>query len=172
MDAFLIIMAIIVSIIFFLADLYIMAIYSHKDEPNSSCVNIFCKILIVLTLLQTQFQPFFLIIDVVNGRNSNEDLTTFWLILYISIMINLAVLKPIATSLYERDHDDSCCKSVLWIIIEIFISIMVVTIFIVIAWSFWGNVQINVDYIEVNAQNYSIGQSSQNFLEVQKFFEF
>ena len=144
MDAFLIIMAIVVSILFLLADLYIMAIYSHKEEPNASCVNIYCKILIVLTLLQTQFQPFFLIIDVVNGRESSDDLTVFWLILYISLMINLAVLKPIATSLYERDHDDSCCKNVLWIIVEIFISVMVVTIFIVIAWSFWGTAQINV----------------------------
>ena len=94
-----------------------MAIYSHKDEPNTSVVNIYCKILIMLTLLQTQFQPFFLIVDVVNGRNSSDDLTVFWLILYISLMVNLAVLKPIATSLYERDHDDPCWKSALWIIV-------------------------------------------------------
>ena len=54
----------------------------------------------MLTLLQTQFQPFFLVIDVVNGRSSNDDLTVFWLFLYVSIIVNLAVLKPIATSLY------------------------------------------------------------------------
>jgi hypothetical protein len=117
MDAFLIIVAIIVSILFLLVDLYILAIYSHKDEPNTSAVNIFCKILIVLTLLQTQFQPFFLIVDVVNSRSTNDDLTTFWLILYISLMGNLAVLKPIATSLYERDHDEPCWKSAVWIFV-------------------------------------------------------
>ena len=54
----------------------------------------------MLTLLQTQFQPFFLIIDVANSRSSGDDLTLFWLVLYLTLMANLAVLKPIATSLY------------------------------------------------------------------------
>jgi len=126
----------------------------------------------MLTLLQTQFQPFFLIIDVVNGRSSNDDLTPFWLFLYVSLMVNLAVLKPIATSLYERDHDDPCWKSLLWTIVEIFISAVVVALFIVIAWSFWGNVKINVDYVEVDSQHFSISQSSQNYVEIPSYFEF
>jgi hypothetical protein len=113
---FLIIVAIVVSVLFLLVDLYVMDIYSHKDEPNTSIVNLFCKFLIMLTLIQTQFQPFFLIIDVTNSRSSGDDLTTFWLILYISLMANLAVLKPIATSLYERDYDDPCWKSAVWIV--------------------------------------------------------
>lgn len=71
MEVYLIIVAIIVSILFLLVDLYVMAIYSHKEEPNTSFVNIFCKILIIITLLQTQFQPFFLILDVANSRTSN-----------------------------------------------------------------------------------------------------
>jgi hypothetical protein len=71
MEIYLIIVAIIVSVLFLLVDLYVMAIYSHKEEPNTSLVNIFCKILIIITLLQTQFQPFFLILDVANSRTSN-----------------------------------------------------------------------------------------------------
>ena len=117
MEVFLIIIAVIISILFLIVDLYVMAIYSHNEEPNTSIVNVLCKILIVLTLIQTQLQPFFLILDVANSRTSSDDLTTFWLVLYISLLINLAILKPIATSLYERDHDDPCWKSTLWIII-------------------------------------------------------
>jgi|JI6StandDraft_1071083.scaffolds.fasta_scaffold1752091_1 hypothetical protein len=70
MEVYLIIVAVITSVLFLLVDLYVMAIYSHKEEPNTSFVNIICKILIIITLLQTQFQPFFLILDVVNGRTS------------------------------------------------------------------------------------------------------
>ena len=47
---------------------------------------------------------------------------------------------------------------------------MVAVIFIVIAWSFWGKVSINVDYIEVDAANFTVAQSSQNFIEKQSFF--
>jgi len=53
MEAYLIIVACIVCVLFLLVDLYLMAYYSHKDESNLSFVNIFCKLLIMLTLLQT-----------------------------------------------------------------------------------------------------------------------
>ena len=110
-------MAVVVSVLFLLVDLYLMAFYSHKEESNLSVVNLLCKFLIVFTLLQTQFQPFFLILDVANSRTSSNDFTALWLILYCSLIVNLAVLKPIATSLYERDHDDPCWKIALWTII-------------------------------------------------------
>lgn len=97
-------MAVVTSVLFLLVDFYILVFYSHRDEPTFSVVSIFCKVLIVLTLLQTQFQPFFLILDVASSRGNDSDLTTLWLILYLSLLANLAFLKPIATSLYERDH--------------------------------------------------------------------
>ena len=163
MEVFLIIVAIVVSALFLLVDLYIMVLYSNKDEPNTSVVNIFCKVLIMLTLLQTQFQPFFLIIDVANSRTVGNDLTTFWLILYITLMANLAVLKPIATSLYERDYDDPCWKSAVWIFFEIIISVSVIGLFIGIGWTFWSTVKIPVELIEVNAINYGVSASSAKF---------
>lgn len=93
-------MAVVVSLLFLLVDFYILVFYSHRDEPTFSVVSIFCKILILITLLQTQFQPFFLVLDVANSRSSDSDLTTLWLVLYLSLLVNLALLKPIATSLY------------------------------------------------------------------------
>ena len=141
MEVFLIIVAIVVSALFLLVDLYIMVLYSNKDEPNTSVVNIFCKVLI----MHTQFQQFFLIIDVANSRTVGNDLTTFWLILYITLMANLAVLKPIATSLYERDYDDPCWKSAVWIFFEIIISVSVIGLFIGIGWTFWSIVKIPVE---------------------------
>lgn len=97
---FVAIVAGVVALLLILVDVYLMAFYSHRDETNLSAVNLFCKFLIVLTLFQSQCQPFFLIFDVVNSRTSAEDLTLLWLVLYLSLLANLAVLKPIATSLY------------------------------------------------------------------------
>lgn len=170
MEVYLIIVAAIISILFLLVDLYVMAIYSHKDEPNTSVVNILCKILIIITLLQTQFQPFFLIFDVVNSRTSTENLTPLWLTIYISLVVNLALLKPIVTSLYERDHDDPCWKSTVWIIFEIFISAGVFGLFLGISWTFWGSIKIPVELVEVDANNYSIETSSTNLTFSSAFF--
>ena len=63
-----IIVAIVACALFLLVDLYLLAFYIHKDEPNFSAVSILCKILIILTLIQTELQPLFLIVDVVNSR--------------------------------------------------------------------------------------------------------
>lgn len=93
-------MAIIATLLFFIIDVYIMVFYTHRDEPIFSAVSIFCKVLIVLTLLQTQLQPLILILDVASSRNSDSDLTTLWLVLYFSLLCNLAFLKPIANFLY------------------------------------------------------------------------
>lgn len=151
MDAFLIIVAIVACGMFLLVDLYLLAIYSHKEETNLSAANIFCKVLIMLTLLQMQLQPLFLVVDVVNSRTSTTDLTLFWVVLYFSILINIAFLKPLATSIYERDHDHPCWKSTLWIIAEVCITILVFGCFVGIGWLFWGNVSITVPQISIDA---------------------
>ena len=103
-EAFLIVVAVIASVLFLIVDIYILVFYTHKDESNLSAVSIFCKVLILIILLQTELQPFFLILDVASSRSADTDLTTFWLVLYFSLLANLSVFKPIATSLYERDH--------------------------------------------------------------------
>lgn len=144
MEVYLIIVTVIVSILFVVVDIYLMAIYSHKEENNASKVNIFCKILIILTLLLIEFQPYFLILDVANSRSDDTDFMSLWLAIYLSLLINLGFLKPIATSLYQRDHDDSCIKSCVWINIEIIISLGVFGMFIVISWVFWGDIHVPI----------------------------
>lgn len=136
--------AVIASVLFLIVDIYILVFYTHKDEPNLSAVSIFCKVLILITLLQTEFQPLFLILDVASSRSSDTDLTTFWLVLYFSLLANLAIFKPIATSLYERDHDDPCWKVLIWVVFEILVSMGVFGLFFGIAWAFWGDIAMPV----------------------------
>lgn len=136
--------AVIASVLFLIVDIYILVFYAHKDEQNLSAVSIFCKVLILITLLQTEFQPLFLILDVASSRSSDTDLTIFWLVLYFSLLANLAIFKPIATSLYERDHDDPCWKVLIWAVFEILVSMGVFGLFFGIAWAFWGDIAMPV----------------------------
>jgi hypothetical protein len=138
------VVAVIASVLFLIVDIYILVFYAHKDEQNLSAVSIFCKVLILITLLQTEFQPLFLILDVASSRSSDTDLTIFWLVLYFSLLANLAIFKPIATSLYERDHDDPCWKVLIWAVFEILVSMGVFGLFFGIAWAFWGDIAMPV----------------------------
>lgn len=94
------------------------------------------------------------------------------MILYISLTANLAVIKPIATSLYERDHDDPCWKSTLWIFIEILISAGIFGLFLGVSWSFWGSIKMPVDLIAIDSTNYSVAASTINFTQSSAYFEF
>ena len=58
-----------------------------------------------------------MLVDVLNSRTSTTDLTLFWIILYFSILGNLAFVKPLFTSIYESDEDDPLWKRILWIIL-------------------------------------------------------
>ena len=102
--------------------------------------------------------------DVANSRDSDTDLTTLWLALYFSLLANLALLKPIATSLYERDHDDPCWKITLWTFFEIAVSLGVFGLFFGVAWAFWGDVAMPVEVVSVDAQQYSIALSTKTMV--------
>ena len=52
MNVFMLVVSIVGLIICVIVDIYIMALYSHKEESNFSPITIFCKVLIILTLFQ------------------------------------------------------------------------------------------------------------------------
>lgn len=52
MDVFLLIVTIITSVIFVVVNIYVIAIYKHRDESIVSVKNILCLILVMITLLQ------------------------------------------------------------------------------------------------------------------------
>ena len=91
---------IIASIISVLVDIYLIIIYTHKDEPICNFVSIFCRIMILLSLIQVQLQPLFLLYDAMSSQVGGEDLSMLWIVIYFSILVNIAFLKPIASSLY------------------------------------------------------------------------
>lgn len=108
---------IIASVVSLLVDLYLIVIYAHRDEPICNPISMFCRILILLSLLQVQLQPLFLLYDAMNSQVGGPDISMFWIVIYFTILVNIAFLKPLATSLYEADEEDPCWKKTLWTII-------------------------------------------------------
>lgn len=44
-----------------------------------------------------------MIFDIMNARTVGPDLTIMWVVIYFAILGNIAVIKPLATSIYDRD---------------------------------------------------------------------
>lgn len=53
---------------------------------------------------------------------------------------------------------------------EIIISLFVITIFLIIGWTFWGNISIYVDVVQIDATNHGVTTSSQNYTEIPMYF--
>ena len=143
------IITIIGGILSLLIDLYLLIFYIHKDEDKLRPINILAMIVIVITLLQVQLQLLFLLFDVLSSRQNSTDFTNLWIVVYFSIFVNIAFLKPLASSLYESDEDDSCFKRVAWTVVEVVIAMAVFGTFLGIGWLFWGVVYLPIEEIVV-----------------------
>ncbi len=67
--------------------------------------------------------------------------------MYFSILVNLGFVKPLLTSLYESDEDDPLWKRIVWIIVEIFISVIVFGVMLGVGWVVFG--YLTMDYTQV-----------------------
>lgn len=150
MDVFLIILCIVVAGLLFLVNLYLMAIYSHSDDKNT-CTVIFCKIVIVLTLLQCQLQQLMLTLDASNSRSfgSGLNLTIMWEIFFMSVWSNLGFLLPLAVFLYESDDEKSVLERVATTICEVIITIGVVCVLTFVSYIYLKGASMPIELIVV-----------------------
>lgn len=92
----------------------------------------------------------FLLFDVNSSRVSGTNFTILWFVVYFSILVNVAFLKPLASSLYEADEDDPCWKIVLWSLIEVIITMGVFGVFLGVGWIFWAKAYLPITVITVS----------------------
>jgi|JI6StandDraft_1071083.scaffolds.fasta_scaffold22839_4 hypothetical protein len=79
MDILLMVVCVVAAILLCLINVYVMAYYSHSDDRNT-CTVVFCKVIVVLTLLQCQSQELLLMLDASNSRGSGAgfNMTLMW----------------------------------------------------------------------------------------------
>ena len=84
---------------------YLMALYIHEDDKGLGNV-LYTKILVIVGLTLAQASVLMVPLDVANRSallNSSLDMTVFWFIVYIVILVFVTVLFPYAIFFYETD---------------------------------------------------------------------
>ena len=145
MDVFLLILCLVMIAILMLINIYLVAYYSHVEDQKSG-IAIFCKIIIVFTLLQCEGQELLLTVDASNARGAGGgfNMTLLWQIFYLSIFVNLGLLLPFAVFLYESDFEQPMWKRVATTICQIFITVAAVCVLTFVTYVFLSEVEIPI----------------------------
>ena len=107
MDPFLIIVTIILSVLLFIINFYILVIYCHPDDKGLGS-HIVLKFLVIIGLTLSWAQVLMVPLDVANARsNGGLDMQTFWYFIYCIIAFMVTVFLPFSIFLYETDEDKS-----------------------------------------------------------------
>ena len=105
MQAYLIVLIIVLTIILLGVNFYLLALYVHPDDKGWGTA-IYCKILVILGLTICQAQALMIPLDVANRSAILPDqinMTAFWFFLYIIVLAFVCVLIPYAIFFYETD---------------------------------------------------------------------
>ncbi len=137
MDALLIIISIVMTLLIIAINIYLLILYSHTDDAGWGTA-IYCKILVVMGLTLFQAPALLVPLDVANKSavDSNSiDMIAFWYAVYITTLIFIALLLPYAIFLYETDVDDSWKKRLLTALAYTGVSLLVTLVLLFASWA-------------------------------------
>ena len=106
MEAYLIVLIVVLTIILLGVNVYLLALYVHSDDKGWGTA-IYCKVLVILGLTLCQAQALMVPLDVANRSallSNALDMTAFWFFLDIIVLIFVSLLIPYAIFLYETDE--------------------------------------------------------------------
>lgn len=162
MDAFLIIITIIIAVLLVLVNIYLLAIYCHPDD-NEFGASLVCKILVVLGLTLAWAQVLLLPLDVGNTRaNGGLDMITFWYAIYGAAALCITILLPFAIFYYESDEEKGMLGRLWWAFLSEICTIIIVSLILFISWAFLSVADVP---ITIYAQNYTHFTSSTTTLD-------
>lgn len=104
---------IIITVALVIANIYLLAYYSHPDDKGS-VMGIVMKVFVVIGLTLAWAQVLLLPLDVSNNRTFGGGLNMqlFWYIIFIASAVYILFIFPILTGIYESDPDWTLCEKI------------------------------------------------------------
>lgn len=146
---FLIIFSSVVGLILLAVNGYILVLYLHPDDKGIKRAP-YGKIIIVLGLSICQAQALLVPLDVAFKANINSEvfkMGTFWLFLYLALIVFICFFIPFAVFFYESDPEQGMLRRLLRSFGYFFLTLIIsVTIFF-LTWNFLSFV--DLPYVEL-----------------------
>ena len=109
-NPFMLIIAVVFTILLVLANGYFIAQYSHHAESNSISTNLM-RLIIMIAFILAESQILLLTLDVVNFREETTiDMFLFWQFIYLCSLIWTTIILPFSFFFYDTDEDMSVKK--------------------------------------------------------------
>ena len=110
MEVFMIIMLSIIAALLLVANVYLLAYYSHPDDGGFGA-DLISKIVMILGMTLTWTIVLMFPLDVSNARSTQDvqfNMGLMWMIIYICIAAFVLVIIPACIFYYEADSEWSC----------------------------------------------------------------
>ena len=134
-DAWLIIVTIVVGVVMLAVNIYLFAIYCHPDDLSSGA-GWFAKIVVVLASAVVWAFVLILPLDVANSRGEgggfNMDL--FYQIMFILYFVFLVFVLPVTLHFYETDEERSLIARLCSALLREIFTLVIVAVLALIAW--------------------------------------
>ena len=153
MEAYLIVLIVIMTIILLAVNLYLLALYVHPDDKGWGTA-IYCKILVVVGLTLCQAQALMVPLDVANRSaiiDNALDMQAFWFFLYIVVLLFVTIFMPYAIFLYETDEEDTMCKRLIRALFYTLGALVISIMILFISWAFLKFVELPVEEVILKA---------------------
>lgn len=145
-DAFLVIVVLILMAILCIVNLYILAHYSHPLESKFGG-SIFAKIIVIVGLLMAETMILLLPLDVSNvHEGGNLDMKGFWYTMTMTSAVFIFLILPIAYFYYETEGDE--LKSRIWHAVKMeFFLLLISSILLFVSYALLSKANIPIDNI-------------------------
>lgn len=110
MEVFMIIMLSIIAAMLLVANVYLLAYYSHPEDGGYGA-DLFSKIVMILGMTLTWSVVLMFPLDVSNARSTQDvqfNMGLMWMIIYICIAAFTLIIIPACIFFYEADSEWSC----------------------------------------------------------------
>ena len=162
MEAYLIVLIVVLTIILLGVNFYLLALYVHPDDKGWGTA-LYCKILVILGLTLCQAQALMVPLDVANRSailSNAINMVAFWFFMYIIVLIFVCFLIPYAIFFYETDEEDPMCSRLLKALCYTGGALVISLLILFISWIFFKFVDLPYKQITLSLNQFETPESS------------